>query len=164
MRAQDWRERLATAFVIGLALGLVLLLHYGVTPGLPPAAAAARRRTLLASRTTLIVLLRVAILMWLPFKIDVVSCSSGGGAPPGGGVAAALASVTALARGAFDLLVPVSWLHVLFGAALGLQLPPLEHAALHAASLARLMSRAPAGAPLAWFRWELIALEGPPCT
>ena len=62
------------------------------------------------------------------------------------GAAGWLAALGGSARALVMLLIPVAWVPGCLGAAMGMQLPPLQHLALHGLTLLLLARRAPTGA------------------
>jgi len=148
-------------FAICLELLLIYLcLHLRRCSGRSAGTARQQRRRLLL-RTLLAALLRVSAIIVVPRLVDLVHAMAPGLSPRStnginssllasctraAGARACAASVAAHLRGLVMLLLPVAWVHALLGAAIGWQLPPVEHLLLQTAATALLLRRAPAGA------------------
>ncbi|KAI7837989.1 hypothetical protein COHA_008171 [Chlorella ohadii] len=159
MSHTSWFERGVEGFAICLELLLIYLcLHLRRCSGRSAGTARQQRRRLLL-RTLLAALLRVSAIIVVPRLVDLVHAMAPGLSPRStngikssllasctraAGARACAASVAAHLRGLVMLLLPVSWVHALLGAAIGWQLPPVEHLLLQTAATALLLRRAPA--------------------
>lgn len=91
--------------------------------------------------------LRLFNFLYLALAGDPIRFIHGGSPSTAGSCGATgwLAAVGGTARALVMLLIPVAWLPGSLGSAMGMQLPPLQHLALHGLSLLLLAHRTPAG-------------------
>lgn len=95
----------------------------------------------------LVIFLRLFNFLYLALAGDPIRFIHGGSPSAAGSCGATgwLAAVGGTARALVMLLIPVAWLPGSLAATMGMQLPPLQHLALHGLSLLLLAQRAPAG-------------------